>query len=186
MPLVKLRYNYGILSLDNTKTTEQVSQICSDEATGCFHHNFGRFALRATRKVVDIGGKSCIIPQILLEADFSGEVIYIANENDSCRTRAVLRHELQHFTIWKTAVENWLNETAVELKRLALQDVQDCNQKRCLFDIQDKSWQAATELNKKWSRISEMNNLRLDEVDHDNKAEFARAVCVPYSLKFYQ
>ena len=96
----------------------------------------------------------------------------------------ILRHELQHFTIWRTAVDEMLQEVKINLKDLALRDVYACNDMgACSRRIADQVITVANNAVKKWQTISKRNNERLDEVDHDNETEFAYRSCSPYSLK---
>ena len=184
MSMIKLMYNYGNLGFDNTKSKAQIAQVCRSNAAGCFHHSFGKYYVEAGRKVVNVGGASCVIPQITLKFDFSGAAIYIGKESSSCTARVILRHELQHFTIWRTAVDEMLQELKIKLKNLALQDVYACNDNRdCAGKLINKVSRLANAEVNKWQTISKANNERLDEVDHDNETEFAYRSCSPYSLK---
>ena len=184
IPMIKLMYNYGNLVFDNTKSKMQISQICGRNTAGCFIHNFGKYSAEGGRKVVDIGNKHCVIPQIAIKFDFTGSSIYILSESSSCTARVLLRHELQHFTIWRTAVDGMLDQLKMKLKEMALQDVYECNDKNyCDKKILRKVVRLTENVVGKWQRISRANNERLDEVDHDNETEFAYRSCSPYSLK---
>lgn len=187
MPLIKIRYNFGSLTLDNTKNTKQITYVCKDKAAaGCFARNQGRYATSAKRNKVNIGNKTCIILSVLVEFDFSGATIYVTSEYSGCKARAVLRHEEQHFMIWKKANEELIKELKVALKKAALQDVRDCNSKDgCSAQIDYVVYNLTKSLYDKWAKYSETNNARLDEVDHDGKNEFAFRVCDPYTLEIF-
>ena len=177
-PLVTLRYNYGGLSFDNTKSTQQISQSSGGNAAGCFHHNFGKYSVQTTDKIVTTGRGQCAIPQIMADFDFSGAKIEVTSEYNSCKARSVLRHELQHFTIWKTAVEEMLEELKTELKKLALSKIRECkNGEYCSTYMREAAFNKVNAIVDKWSKIAEMNNDRLDEVDHNDKLDFNYKSC---------
>ena len=179
MKLVTLSYNYGILAFDHSKTRAQVKKICQQShAAGCFIHSFGSRQLTAARQAVKVGNTYCLMPHITVNYDFSGATVYVSKELDACPSRAVLRHELQHFTIWKKATEEMLRELGVKLKKLALNDVKECgSSKRCSSSIIEKADNLTTAITKKWEDYSNKNNGRLDEVDHDLNVEFAYRAC---------
>lgn len=178
IPMVTLRYKYGRLGFDSSKSTQQVSQICGDKAAGCFHHSFGTYKVQYKSKTIKASSRTCAIPQIVVDFDFSGSEIYITKDYTSCMARAVLRHELQHFTIWKTATEEMLKELKIELKNTALRGVKKCKTgEYCYADWNKEMFGKVSEIWKKWEKISKMNNERLDEVDHNDSTDFAYKAC---------
>ncbi len=186
-PLVNIRYNYGTLGFDNTKSSAQLKKVCGDFVAGCFANGAANYKLITSRQTIQSGTHTCIVPQITVDFDFSGTTIYVTKEYTSCQARAVLRHELQHFMIWKTATEEMLNETKKSLKEFALQHIINCSeQKNCNNDFYRDTWRRLLGITNKWNNVSVANNNRLDEVDHNNKTEFDYRVCAPYSLRFYQ
>jgi hypothetical protein len=177
-PMITLRYKYGNLRFDSSKSTSQVSQICGDKAAGCFHHRFGAYTMQYNSKTVKAGSRMCAIPQLTLDFDFSGSEIFITKDYTACMARAGLRHELQHFTIWKTATEEMLKEMKVELKNMAMRGVKTCKTgEYCYVNWNKEMFGKTDEIWKKWEQLSKMNNERLDEVDHNDSTEFTYKAC---------
>ena len=179
MKTVFLSYNYGTLGFDHSKTEAQIKGVCrSAEAAGCFFHSFGSRRVMAVRQAVKVGNTYCLVPQITVDYDFSGATVYISKEYEACQARAVLRHELQHFTIWKKATEEMLRELSIKLKKLALNDIKECSSSRqCNSNIMEKTVNLTTAITQKWETYSKKNNERLDEVDHNHNVEFAYRAC---------
>ncbi len=181
MKLVSINYNNGNLMLDNTKTTAQVGQICGDRhAAGCFKSAL-KYEEKTKKKVIPAGGQFCIIPHITVDYDFSGSTVYVTGDYKACPARALIRHELQHFTIWKTATEKLINEVGKGLRKLALQYVELCNDKqKCDIDLHNAAWGYTQKISNKWQQVAEINNNRLDEIDHQDESEFAYRACASW------
>lgn len=178
IPLVTLRYNYGNLGFDNTKSMQQIARSCGGNAAGCFHHNFGQYTVQTSDKTVTTSSGQCVIPQIMADFVFSGIRIDITREYNSCKARSVMRHELQHFMIWKTAVEEMFGELKVELRNLALSKLRECKKgEYCSSHMRGEAFDKTEAIVKKWSDIAELNNSRLDEVDHNDKTDFNYKAC---------
>lgn len=178
MKLVSLSYNYGTLGFDHSKTGAQVRMVCHADAAGCFFHSFGRRNVMAVRQAVKVGNTYCLVPKITVDYDFSGSTVYVSKEYEACKARAILRHELQHFTIWKKATEEMLRELSIKLKKLALNDIKECSSsKQCNSNIMEKAVNLTAAITEKWETYSKKNNERLDEVDHNRSIEFAYNAC---------
>ena len=178
MKLVSINYNNGSLMLDNTQPIEMVGKICGDtHAAGCFKFSI-KYSQRVDSAFKRVGKHICLIPHITVDYDFSGSTVYIAKEYKDCKARALMRHELQHFTIWKTATEKMLDEVGNGLRKMVLQYVELCNEKKkCKINLQEKTWEYTQKITKKWENISTINNNRLDSIDHQEKSEFAYRAC---------
>ena len=181
MKLVSVNYNNGVLGLDNTKTTAQVGKICGDaHAAGCFKFSV-KYEESTNVKFADIHGHRCVIPHITVDYDFTGSTVYLTGEYKACPTRAVMRHELQHFTIWRTAAAQMISEVGNGLKNLALQYVERCSDvPKCGVDLHKSAWSYTQKISDKWQQIAEMNNNRLDQIDHQGKSEFAYRACLSW------
>lgn len=181
MKLVSVSYNNGALGLDNTKTLAQVGKICGNvHAAGCFKY-FVKYKEFAYVQVADVNGHRCVIPHIAVDYDFSGSTIYITGEYKACRARTVIRHELQHFAIWRAAAEKMINEVGNGLKKLALQYVERCSDgQKCGVDLQKSTWKHTQKISDKWQNIAEINNNRLDSIDHQGESEFAYRACLSW------
>ena len=54
----------------------------------------------------------------------------------------------------------------------------------CHNDKMGKMYEVARQIRKKWRDIKDINNKRLDDIDHNREIEVDYRVCAPYSLKF--
>ena len=182
--LVNLSYNYGTLGFDASKSTQEVSALCSDSAAGCFVHQSGIGNWRVQDKIINAGGKKCVIPVISISYDFSGATIYITREYNPCETRAILRHELQHFTIWKTSREWFLKDLKKSLQQAAAERAKPCaGGIRCSTGSLRALSAVINKVENRWSKMEERNQSLLDRVDHSAVHQVNYPVCAPYSLK---
>ena len=187
MKLVTVNYNYGELKFDASKTAAQISQVCSDQAAGCFYSTSGSFRNIAVTPIEVDGG--CRTFQIKVDFDFTGSVLYITNEYGPCETRAVLRHELQHFMNWKASKEQVIRETKIALKRWSIKNMKECKKENeCSsadyrYGATSEAAQIVSNILEKWNAIGEKNNIQLDAVDHNVDKEMNYSVCAAYSLK---
>ena len=97
--LVHIRYNYGELGFDPSKSLQEINRICQDNAAGCFQGNTGVRRLSVRDKTLRVNREKCVVPEVDVAYDFSGTMLYITKEHPPCAPRAVLRHEFQHFMI---------------------------------------------------------------------------------------
>lgn len=184
MKLVTVNYNYGELRLDASKNTAEVSEMCHDRAAGCFHNSSGTIGNVSVSKV-DVGS-SCQAYHITVDYDFSGRVIYVTNEYNPCNTRAVLRHELQHFMNWKTSKEQLIRETKIALKRWSIENMEQINSDASnsrIYALREV-YKIINRLMEKWFKVNEENDRMLDDTDHDKQTEVNYSVCAPYELQF--
>lgn len=178
---VKIVYNYGDLKLDYNKNTAEVSASCKDNAAGCFHGKGGCYWYHGYKNLL-IGNYICNFPDAHITCDFRGTYIDLTNEYDGCNARAVLRHELQHFMIWKTAKDNMMKEMKVKGTEFAVQNAKVCSD-YCHDNSGDNLSKMLREIDNKWRAINYINDKRLDDVDHDHDTEVNYKVCAPYSFK---
>lgn len=181
---VKITYNYGELLFDASKTSQEISVLCQDNAAGCFQHKEkgGRWTVVDTN--VKVGNDVCVVPYINVTYDFSGSQIFITNEYDPCRTRAVLRHELQHFMIWKTTKEWFLKDLKYSLQNVVKNHAVLCPENNLCSTR--ASWQVRKTINqveRRWHKLEEQNQNLLDSTDHSATAQVNYPVCAPYSLR---
>lgn len=183
MKLVTVNYNYGELRLDASKNSAEISQICSDRAAGCFPSSSGRVTNVALTKV-DVGS-SCQAYHITVDYDFSGAAVFITSEYNPCNTRAVLRHELQHFMNWKTSKEQLIRETKIALKRWSIQNMErkDGDMVISRLNAQGEVYQIVNGLMSKWFELGNQNDRVLDNIDHDKGTEVNYSVCAQYELQ---
>lgn len=178
---VKIIYNYGELQLDYSKNTEEVSKSCGDRAAGCFHGHGGCQWDYGSRSM-QISDYMCTFPYATVTCDFGGTRIDMTREYSGCSARAVLRHELQHFTIWKTSKEQMLKEMKISGTNFALQNIKVCKE-YCNNSSGDELAVELERIASKWKEIEKVNDRQLDETDHDYDKEVGYTVCAPYSLK---
>lgn len=177
---VNIRYKYGKLNLLQ-KSTAEISASCGDQASGCFHSSGGKYTIETTQKIINHNKTVCVIPIVYLDYNFSGSYVEITNEYNACKTRAVLRHELQHFMLWKTGIEQQLAQTQKLLKKLAWQKITACSEDtRCNANYFSEFKYLVQNTAEKWHRIIEANNKKLDSNDHDFEKEVNYRVCIPY------
>ena len=182
--LVNLRYNYGTLGFDATKSTQEISAFCSDRAAGCFIHQSGIGSWHVQDKIINIGGEDCVIPTVFVSYDFSGAKIYITKDHNPCEARAVLRHELQHFTIWKTSREWFLKDLKKSLQQAAAERARPCAPRvRCSTGSARALSKLINKVERRWYKIEERNQNLLDAADHSAVHQVNYPVCAPYSLK---
>ena len=183
--LVNLRYKYGTLGFDASRTHQEVSSICSDNVAGCFiHRSLGGGVWSIEDRSFDIGRQKCVAPVITISYDFSGANVYISRENNPCDMRAVLRHELQHFAIWKTTREWFLKDLKMSLLQTAAKRAKVCPQNgRCSTGSLRALSAAVNTVEKRWNNMENKNQELLDRVDHSAEQRVNYPVCAPYSLK---
>ena len=180
---VILRYKYGDLDLVQ-KSSAEISAECGDNAAGCCRAAGGRYTIYAKPKIIKVENTVCLIPVVSLDYDFSGTYIEVTNEYEPCKTRAVLRHELQHFMIWKTGRELQLKQTKKLLTELAQEKITACTSNAdCNHNYLSEFKNLVNVIAEKWGRIIHANNVKLDENDHDFNKEVNYRVCLPYSFK---
>jgi hypothetical protein len=181
---VNIRYKYGKLGLKQ-KSSAEISAYCGDNAAGCCHSSGGKYFVQTTFKTIQSGEILCVVPIVNVDFDFSGTYIEITDEYDACKTRAVLRHELQHFMIWKTGREQQLAQTREKLGQLARQRITACVAgDDCDYQYSnDEFVNLVQKIAAKWQRVIKANNKNLDENDHDFKKEVNYRVCMPYSVE---
>ena len=178
---VKIIYNYGELKLDYSKNTEEVSKSCGDRAAGCFHGR-GGCGYNYGNRSMQIGDYVCTFPYATVTCDFSGTYVDLTREYSGCSARAVLRHELQHFMIWKTAKEQMLKEMKISGTNFALQNIKVCKE-YCNNSSGDELAEELRKIASKWKEIRNVNDEQLDKIDHNHDMEVNYTVCAPYSLK---
>lgn len=178
---VKITYNYGDLRLDYNKNTAEVSASCKDNAAGCFHGK-GSCSWSYNNRSLQMGDYICSFPVAHVTCDFRGTYIDLTNEYEGCNARAVLRHELQHFMIWKTAKDNMIKEMKEKGTEFAIQSAEVC-EGYCRNNSEDNLAEILRKIDSKWNAIKNVNDKRLDDVDHDHDTEVNYKVCAPYSLK---
>ena len=191
MKLTTVTYKFGKLILDNAKSTAQVRRMChSESAAGCFVHTTANYKYGVTNtEKISIGRYTCFAPKLYVNYSWTDTFIYMTKEYNPCQRRVVLRHELQHFTIWKTAQNNILIESKRALKQLALDNIRIVPAKDNLepagsvFDTIALVGQKIGDINRKWNSIAKSNNALLDQVDHNMETEVSYRVCMPYSVE---
>ncbi len=182
--LVHIRYKYGTLKLDASKTTQEVSEICHDRAAGCFVYCGFAGSISVKDKVFQAQGVKCVVPEVEVTYDFSGRVIYVTKEYTPCGTRAVFRHEMQHFMIWKTATEWFLKDLRFSLNQAVRKQAVICPKKGvCSANSYDVLKSVKAQVEKRWININRKQQDLLDEVDHDMDNDVNYTVCAPYSLE---
>lgn len=183
--LVHVRYNYGTLGLDVTKTNQEISNICHGDAAGCFHRNLGYMhSIKVSDKEFQARSEKCAAPEIEVTYDFSGAVIYVTKDYPPCATRAVFRHELQHFMIWKTSREWFLKDLRYSLKQAAIKQAVSCpNNGLCRTNSYHAIQVVAKQVENRWSKIEEQQHTLLDDIDHSDEYDVNYTVCTPYSLE---
>lgn len=170
---VKITYNYKTLSLDLSKNTAEISKACkADNAVGCFIRGTYHKEMDMTPKNIKINEYVCEYPVVSLHFDFTGSKIYVTNEYKGCAARAVLRHELQHFMIWKTANDNMLYELKNKLPTIIAQNASIYRNNNNFQHHQnsDKIMKITYQIADKWDRIKNTNNAELDKVDRNHKS----------------
>ena len=177
---VKITYNFGVLNLDYSKSTAEVSASCKGNAAGCFHGN-GSCSWNYGNKSLQIGDYTCSFPKAHVICDFSGTYIDLTGEYDGCKARAVLRHELQHFMIWKTSKDNMIKEMKVKGIEFSVKNAEVCDG-YCRYSA-DSLANMLRKITDKWKAIEDANDKRLDEVDNNYDKEVNYTVCAPYSLE---
>ena len=191
MKLTRVTYKFGKLILDNTGSTSLVKQKCLREsAAGCFEHTTARYRYGISgTETFSIGRYTCVVPKLYVNYSWVDAHIYMTKEYNPCQRRVVLRHELQHFTIWKTAQNNILIESKRALKQLALDNIKvisaedDPRLVGSVYDIKALVGQKISDVNRKWNSIASSNNTLLDQVDHNMETEVNYRVCMPYSIE---
>ena len=190
MKLTSVTYKFGKLIFDNTKSTAQVRQNCRSEgAAGCFEHTTAHYRYGVSDMVtVSAGRYTCIVPKLYADYSWVDAVIYMTREYNPCQRRVVLRHELQHFTIWKTAQNHILTESKQALNKLALDNIEVISAEDGkiignAYNLRTIVGQKLHEINEKWNSISTKNNTLLDEIDHNMETEVNYRVCMPYSVE---
>ena len=178
---VKITYNYGDLKLDHSKSSMEVSKDCGGDAAGCFHGIDGCM-WSYTIDGLQIGDYYCFFPKAQVNCDFRGVYIDVRNDYAGCNARAVLRHELQHFMIWKTAKDNMIKEMKIKGNEFAIQNAIVCKSS-CGNYSADALSNELGKIQEKWRKISDINDKLLDDVDHDYDKEVNYKVCAPYSLE---
>ncbi|MBR2137131.1 MAG: hypothetical protein IJ852_04130 [Alphaproteobacteria bacterium] len=179
---VKITYNFGELKLDNTKTTAEVSKSCGGhDAVGCFHSSRVK-KWRHQPRQIHIGDYVCHYNEIQVAYDFTGRSIDLSKEYDACGQRAILRHELQHFMIWKTSMNLMMKETKLLLVDQVAKDIKICSEEETYYADPHKLYRIFEKIKQKWWNIVQENDQILDEVDHDFENEVNDPVCFPASL----
>ena len=171
---IKITYNYGTLSIDYSK------KVCEDVA-GVFHGKNGCYLLTDFYNI-QVGKYTCSFPYADIRCDFSGVYIDLCDEYSGCNARAVLRHELQHFMIWKTAKENMIKEMNTFGTDFVLRNIKVC-EGACYNKTYNELLKNLKKISEKWEKIENANDKRLDEIDHDYKSEVNYTVCAPYSME---
>lgn len=179
---VKITYNFGELKLDNTKTTAEVGKSCSDRAAGCFHKSSGVKKWRHQPRQIHIGDYVCHYNEIQVAYDFTGRSIDLTKEYDACNQRAVLRHEIQHFMIWKTSMNLMMKETKLLLVDQVAKDIKICSEEETCYADPYKLYRIVEKIGQKWWNISQENDQILDRIDHDFENQVNYSVCLPASL----
>ncbi len=180
---VKVNYNYGELSVDYSKSVEEVSNECGGNAAGCFHGTGGVSTHHGGNEGISIGKYYCSYLTVEFNFNYRGTYIDLTRDYNSCNARVVLRHELQHFMIWKTAKEQMHRELKNTLTDFVVKNIKIC-EGHCHNDKMGKMYEVARQIRKKWRDIKDINNKRLDDIDHNREIEVDYRVCAPYSLKF--
>ena len=181
---VRIWYNYGTLGLDVSKTENEISRVCQDNAAGCFHRTPEKRRIAVSDTFFQAGSEKCVAPTVDIIYDFGGSTIFVTKEYSPCATRAVFRHELQHFMIWKEAKEWFLKDLRYSLNQTVLKFVASCSGVgRCSTASESKIRAVVAQVEKRWNNIENENQVRLDEVDHSVTDEVNYTVCAPYSLK---
>lgn len=181
---LKITFNYGKILFDVSKTTQEVSSICEDSAAGCFLRKEKGGKWIVSDKIVKIGNQLCVVPHVSIIYDFSGSKIYVSREYDACKARAVLRHELQHFMIWKTSKEWFLKDLRYSLKNTIKKHAVLCSKNNsCSTHANSAISQTISQVEKRWEKIEEQNQYLLDSVDHSVTDQVNYPVCAPYSLR---
>lgn len=180
---VKVNYNYGELSVDYSKSVEEVSNECGGNAAGCFHGTGGVSTYHGGSDGISIGKYYCSYFTAEFNFNYRGSFIDLTRDYNGCNARAVLRHELQHFMIWKTAKEQMHRELKNTLTDFVVKNIKVC-EGHCNNDKKGDIYKVARQIEKKWRDINEVNDKRLDDIDHSHKQQVNYNVCSPYSLKF--
>lgn len=173
---LKVTYNWGKLELDYSKTFKELLERCGEEAGGCFDAGSSiRYFDSISEEFIQIGEYRCYYPVNNIDFDFSNfnRHVVVANEYSGCRAQAVLRHELQHFMIWKTGWEQMLIELQDTLLDQSLVFCKNCMDGSTYTDIVP----IVNRIYEKWKDIIDRNNARLDEIDHDYKKRVADKMC---------
>ncbi|MEE6206473.1 MAG: hypothetical protein VZR95_00245 [Alphaproteobacteria bacterium] len=185
--LTRVTYKFGKLIFDNTKSTGQVRKMCYNEgAAGCFERTTAayKFGVEDYLKF-DIGKYICVVPQLYADYFWHDARIFITREYNACQIRAVLRHELQHFTIWKSTQDSILTESKKALTELAMKNVRVFSEQSNMPDLIPVIQQTLKDINNRWNSISDKNNALLDKIDHDMETEVNYRVCMPYSIESF-
>ena len=171
---IKITYNYGTLSIDYSK------KVC-EKVAGVFHGKNGCYLVTDFYNI-QIGEYTCSFPYADIKCDFSGIYIDLCEEYSGCYARAVLRHELQHFMIWKASKENMMKEMKSFGTDFALSNMRVCKGS-CYNKTYNELFKKMEEINYKWEKIEKANDKRLDEIDHNHNSEVDYTVCAPYSME---
>lgn len=192
MKLTRVTYKFGKLIFDNTKSTDQVRSMChSSDAAGCFQGTTAAYTVGVENyHTFNVGKYSCVAPQLYVDYYWNDAYIFVTKEYAACQRRVILRHELQHFTIWKTAQNYVLTESKRALNNLALSRVtvlsDDSVGEFASPSLVRDATQVLKNINNEWNDVSIRNNNLLDEIDHNMDTEVNYRVCMPYSIELLQ
>lgn len=176
---VKVNYNYGELSVDYSKSDEEVTRDCKANAAGCFHGMVGEGVSHSESAGISIGKYYCSYLTAGFNFNYRGTYIDLTRDYNGCNARAVLRHELQHFMIWKTAKEQMHRELKNTLTDFVVKNIKVC-EGHCDNNKMGEMFELARQIKKKWGDIEDINNKRLDEIDHNCKEQVNYKVCEPF------
>ena len=192
MRLTSVSYKFGKLIMDNTRSSDRIREYCSSEiAAGCFRHTTATYQYGISDYLkYDVEDYTCVVPKLYADYSWVDAKIFVKKEYNACQGRVVLRHELQHFTIWKTAQNNILTESKRVLQELALSNIQvfslgKTDTFRGMFSLSEEMGRYLKNVNSKWNDIARKNDALLDKIDHNMDTEVNYRVCMPYSIKLW-
>lgn len=191
--LTSVSYKFGKLIMDNTKSSAQVREYCGSEiAAGCFRHTTAAYHYGVSDYLkFDVGNYTCVVPKLYAAYSWVDVNIFVKKEYNACQRRVVLRHELQHFTIWKTAQNNILTESKKALNKLALNNIQvfssdDMGTFSGMLSLSEEIGRYLKNINAEWNSIARKNDALLDKIDHNMETEVNYRVCMPYSIELWR
>lgn len=125
-PQITIKYNYGKLKTDHTKTSQQLREIMNKGYNGEPERKLNGLTQLSPYVLVEsdivlsvIGSYNCYYPQKVSVTVGYNPVLYIRNDiqEGSCRYNITLRHEQTHFDIGYLSMEYFLHKLKVSVPK---------------------------------------------------------------------
>lgn len=187
-PQIEIRYNYGNLKINHRHTSSELGKMMSKMYPVKINHSLNGLTRLSPFAVIDSdivqspkGNYLCYYPQTVRVTVGYEPVVYIRSdlEEDSCRYKVTMRHELTHLDIGYLSLQQFLQK----IKSIFPLMVKNAGIITIAADKGISAQETSTELNNKYQRqmsrlfddfIKEMikQQMRIDSAD-DYKAEGA-------------